>query len=329
MKSFMGKKTFLGDFASWAVLSVFVLFGRMLWVGGEYISGGFRGAWLTTLIAFAFGLLIFPFFAAISDLIFSREAKKSLPEKTVYLVLSLAVSLGAVYVMLSALGNGEKFVIDVMGINADKRLIAAALLLAAAFAAASGARAVKKLALIALAVSFISAVTLFLLSLSRGADLSESFNLMISDGAFADVSEAEGIKNAFLQVFAPCAVGVSWMSLTKERKENAGVAISNALCGLSVGAGTLVLCFLTVIFSQGLAYASTQKYPYISAVGSMTAGKLFMRPEGAVYFAYLAAIFTVLSVCISLLSRFLDGGRMKRTPYAVAAVIMAVYIFVG
>jgi hypothetical protein len=54
-----------------------------------------------------------------------------------------------------------------------------------------------------------------------------------------------------------------------------------------------------------------------------------MRPEGAVYFAYLAAVFTVLSVCISLLSRFLDNGKMRRTPYAVSAVMMVIYIFLG
>ena len=318
----------VGGAVSAAVIACFVICGRILWVGGEYLPGQWRGAWLSTFIAFAFSLLIFPFLAAVSNIVFSGEKRGSMLQRAVRFAVLIAVCSAAVFVIFEALSDGSGFARDVMGMTADERMIAAFLLLTAAYVAALGDRAIGKFSLTALAITVIVAAVLCLLSLNRGGRAIESIDLMLSPEAFREVSEGEGIKLSFLKVFAPCVVGAVWLSVTNKDGNTVWHAISRTLGGIAVGGAVLVSGFVTVVLSQGLAFASGKAYPYVSAAGSMTAGKLFMRPEGAVYLAYLAVLFSVLAVSLSLISRAVDGGRSKRIPYAAAAVILILFIFI-
>ena len=314
-----------GGVVSAALVSSFIVWGRMIEAGSEYIPGGWRGAWLMTVLAFAFSLLIFPFFAIVSDTA-SADTHRSLPYRAARFFASLAFSAAAVAVGLSALNKGSGFVINAMEIGEDSRLIAAVLLLVAAYMASSGPESIKKFSFVSLSFTLAASLLLLIMAWSRGG-MTESITELLSEAALRDASDTEGLKKAFLGVFAPCVVAIAWLSVTSEKRNAAGDSVWRTMLGILVGGGILASCFATVALSQGIAYSSSQRYPYVSAVGSMTAGKLFMRPEGVVYFGYISAVFVVLSVCLSFISRFADRGSSKRTPYAAAAVMMILYFF--
>lgn len=307
-----------------SVVSAFVLCGRMVKSGEAYLPDGWRGAWISTAAAFAFVLLILPFFSVITDMTLGPGEKNPL-QKIICGLISVILCAAALWVMLSVTREGANFVTAAMGLERNEKLIGIVLIFSAACIAASGREAVKKLSLVTLAIAALCAAALLALAFARGG--AASLNELVSQRAIAEGGDVTAIRRVFVGVFAPTAVGAAWLSQSSREKGRLVGTAPNALLGVALGGAVIALCFATVLISQGAAYASVREYPYLSSVGSMTAGKLFMRPEGIAYIAYLSSVLSALAICLSFVCRLVTDKKAKLLPFAAAAVMSVVCYF--
>lgn len=140
-----------------------------------------------------------------------------------------------------------------------------------------GPMAIRKIGVV---VAFLT-VTLALVLLAMSAPSFRWGN--ISEMAGEGV-QTGGILSAFGALFAPCVVGIMLMSADPE-----GGPMPTTSCAL-LGGGVSVLfallCLLNVVLVLG--GRTMYQYPYSTAVSTVTAGKLFARLEGFVYFMLYA-----------------------------------------
>jgi hypothetical protein len=100
------------------------------------------GAGVTeAIIAFAFALLLIPFFAAVLDLVESSEGRLGRAARS---ILAVTVGVAAVAVALDSVREGVDFVREAMDIEVSPVAIAAVILFAASYQAASGKNAIIK-----------------------------------------------------------------------------------------------------------------------------------------------------------------------------------------
>ena len=275
VKLFQKRRPLHEDVASASTLSCIVISASILSIGREYLPNQWRAAPITAIIAFAFTLLIVPFFSAVAEIVYEKSDNEGFLKKSARAAVSLIAVAVALAFMLTALREGCEFVAEAMNISRDRRLIALIFLSTASFIASSGCETVKKFSLVALALTVT--VSLFLLILSLTHSGNAEMNLTQLD--FPSAVSGEAVKLALRRILLPSTVGA--ISIGTMRSRVSGDAPMRSVIGLLIGGATVFICLLTAAIVGGLAYPSEVKYPYLSAVGSMSVGRLFLRADGA------------------------------------------------
>lgn len=76
---------------------------------------------------------------------------------------------------------------------------------------------------------------------------------------------------------------------------------SYAFWGVLSGVVLLGFCILNSVLLFGTRFAGTLDYPYVSAVSTVTIGRLFTRLDGFSYFVYFATAIVRINVCAILI----------------------------
>jgi hypothetical protein len=141
--------------------------------------------------------------------------------------------------------------------------------------------------------------------------------------------ELLGVRTAFLSVFAPVIVAVIYISAAHDRRISSSRPLATSW-GLVLGGGVLALCFFNSLLILGGSMGEIYEYPYVAAVSTVTAGKLFARMEGLLYMMYFGAACVRVSVCISLICLVIGrccrgkqskSRRLRYLPYLVGALL--------
>ena len=95
----------------------------------------------------------------------------------------------------------------------------------------------------------------------------------------------------------------------------------------------LSVCFFNVMVLLG-NYAAADRYPYFSAAGAVSAGRLFLRIEGAAYFIYLAAGSVRGGVSVATAAALLtgfreDSRRYRALCFLVSGTVLAALLALG
>lgn len=321
--------TFGENAVSASVVALFIAACRMLSVGKGETAESWQGTALLTLAALGVTLLAIPVLSMAAESVFDESEKDSVISMIIRYAIFIAASAAAMYVALTVLGDAVDFVGDAVKIETDKRVTAAVILSVSAYMASLGARAIRKFGLVAFAFVFVTSTLLLALSFASGGSPADSLLPLISREAFDQLSHVNAILDRLLSVFAPSVIAAVWLASVREGR--GGNTVKGSLLGTLFGGALLLICFLTVAVTPGLSYASLRELPYLSSVGSMSVGKLFMRPEGVVYVSYLWSVWTVLSVCLSTVKRtlFARTKEKKQVIFAAAAVLFVLYLFLG
>ena len=283
-------------------IAIFLVAGRMMTVGRE---DGFSFAEL--LAAFVLASVILPIAAcAARKVIISggEERKIGAFERTYRLLLGAAVSMLAFYVAYLGTIELMDFATEVMLLKAPRRAVGIIFLANCAYLAHCGSLTVRKISFVVSAFVLSGALLLFALSIPM-IDGGELAGLVRSDHNVEPI----GILTAFLSVFAPALAPVIYISAALDRRIRSSRPLAVSW-GLIIGCGILALCFLNSILILGSSMGEIYGYPYVAAVSTVTAGKLFARMEGLLYMMYFGAACVRVSVCISLICLVL--GRIKR-----------------
>lgn len=331
-KVLTGKR--MSTFVSASVVSLFIISGRMLWVSREYVSGQWRGPVWSTLIAAVIAGVIFPVVALAAQTVFEKRVETNFSARLIRVLFSALAVTAAIYVAIMSLEDIVLFVDEVMLLESGGVTVAAVILILCAYMSLSGASAIKKYGAVSLVFGAASAIGLLLLSAVRGEIIIKNLGEIFVKDGFFEMMSPSGILKAFFSVFAMASVALVWLSSSDKSKANNGKRVGEALVGLACGVLVLLVCFLNTALLLGLPFASVQTYPYASAVGSMTAGKLFMRPEGFLYLSYLSAAIVRVSVCVSTVCLLFEGispsaeSRRSRAAlsFGAAAVIFVAYV---
>lgn len=109
----------------------------------------------------------------------------------------------------------------------------------------------------------------------------------------------------FLKVFAPTAVPIAFVIISKRR---AGTA--NVVCGFAAGILGISLCAAQSVLTLG-GTAAGYDFPYLYAVSAFSAGDLFIRQDGFVYFVFFSTAITKTALCVKtvwlILKRFFQN----------------------
>ncbi len=83
-----------------------------------------------------------------------------------------------------------------------------------------------------------------------------------------------------------------------------------AFGGLFCGNLLLAVCILNSVLLFGSDFAGKLKYPYASAISTVTLGNLFTRMDGFAYLIFFASVIVKITVCIKII-RFIILGNDK------------------
>ena len=250
---------------------------------------------------------------------------KGLLSRALSFVVSLFLAAAALCVAVRASADVGIFASGVMELNCSPTLATAAVLAVGAFMASLGVTAIKKFAFAALAFAAISSVVLLLLATLRGGGAASGLYEVLLGDMFSHIT-LSGVAESFLLCVSPSVVAASFAAASRKRKIGAGL---HSIGGVLVATVILTVCFINVALVPGLDYASSAPYPYVTAAGSVSVGKLFLRPEGFVYLSYLWTAITVVAVCISTICLAVKAkGRQKKIlPYFIGVLALAVSYF--
>ena len=303
----MRKKTVWGGLVKGLPVALFIFSGAMLTIG--------KVNFFELLISGALGAITLAVSSVAARSALGNEKKRG-AARGFFVVLALITVTSSVYVAAISTREMIDFARDVMLLRGAGLVTGLVFVALCSYVASLDGGTVKKLSFIAALTVFASALFMFLLSL-------ESFKLGRLADLLASAGEIsiEGALRSFSIYLAPAVIAVIYISL-EERASGA------ALLGGIAATFLLLLCFLNVLLLLG-SLSALEENPYITAVSTVTAGKLFTRMEGFAYIMYYAAAFVRVSVCIALPCR-LFGRIIKRKsrflPYFMGLSVLLVTI---
>ena len=200
-----------------------------------------------------------------------------------------------------------RFAANVMGIRAPYKVLCISFLGFCAILASKGVRVIKKYSLVAFAVVLICTLLIFGFSIPS-AELSNLSEISLGKFSAADTGMI------FAEVFAPLLIALIYFSAERKKRRLKHRTSLCAPLGLLIGVALLSVCFFNVVLLLG-NYAAAERYPYFSAAGAVSAGRLFLRIEGAAYFIYLAAVTVRGGVSVATAAALLTGFREESRRY--------------
>lgn len=279
-------------------IALFLVAGRMAVIGREE---GFSLAEL--LAAFVIASVLLPLVAYTARKVIAGEGKekKSFWGRAYLVLLGLTVSALAFYTAVIGTLEMMDFAIDVVLLKTPRMAVALIFLALVAYLSRCGSVTLRKISLSAAVFVFAGSLLLFVLSLPM-IDSGELWELAIKEHPFS----AGGVGSAFVRVFAPVAVAVIYISVALGRRLSSSRTLATSW-GLILGGGVLTVCFLNSLLILGASMGDIYGYPYVAAVSTVTAGKLFARMDGLLYMMYFGAATVRAAVSVSLIC--LVAGR--------------------
>lgn len=299
---------------SGATVAVFLICFCLLDIGRDGIAG-----FGNTAVGLALGGLLLP--VIIYALRAALSCGKAPASRVMSCIVSIFLSAAAVCVAARASDEVGNFVCGVMELNCSHTIVVAAVLVVGAYMASLGAEAIKKFALVAFFFAAVSSIGVLTLAAVREGGLALRLGEIMKSDMLSRLSP-EGISESLIVGVAPAIVAAAFVTMAQNRSKGLGLhSLGGALAAMAV----LVLCFINVALVPGLEYASLSDYPYVTAAGSVSVGKLFLRPEGFVYLFYLWVSVSTVAACISVVCLAIKAeGRQKRLlPYLVGAAGLA------
>ncbi len=102
-----------------------------------------------------------------------------------------------------------------------------------------------------------------------------------------------GFKFEFLNIFLPVILLCFYQYAINGNAQKSAVTV-----GVIIGAVILLVCALSVVMLFGSEFSSVLDYPYLSAVSSVSVGKLFSRLDAVLYFVFFLSSLLRIEVCI-------------------------------
>lgn len=310
------------------LISAFLI--ALFFVGGELMKAGTNKAislyeiMICAAIACVAFCVAFP--AAVS--IFSEKHIsniKTVGRKILLLLLAPAVLAGGGAAAVFITKEFSFFSSDVMLLRSIPTIVGLLFLLFSAYVASKGISVIKKLSLLSFVFVVLGSLVLFLMALPSLDWKSLSLNFR---QGFASEISARSLIGLFCSSFAPLSVGLVLLtSDTDTYKRPSAIALP---IGILLGGALLAISYLMTVLLLGANFAATLKYPYSTAIGTISAGKLFIRVEGVSYFIYFLSTVIRASVSISavteVLAKLLPKNIKKdRIAFFTAAVIFIVF----
>lgn len=299
-------------------IGLFLIAGRITSVGRE---DGFTVAEL--LSAFAAACVILPLVAYAAEELFGE--KEGGRRVSVFLIIiSLVAVCAAFYVAIFSVIQLVTFSAEAMRLKISGTVVALIFLWLCAYLSQCGSFTMRKIGL-TVAV-FIVFGALLLLVFSFPAFELEKLNEFMRKGSSF---EPRGAIKAFCTVFAPITMAVLYVIVSGTPRTRGNGALSVSL-GSFWGFALLGLCFLNSLLILGTSMGEVYEHPYVEAVSTVTAGKLFAGMEGVSYMMYFGALTVRVSVCISLVCQLVGRmlpdrleyrKRLRTLPYILAGII--------
>ena len=245
------------------------------------------------LLAALASFILIPLIAYAANAVFGDKGMTdsgSALGKSLFFLFSILTMASAFYISARTAHGFSAFAADVMFLKIPETAVTAIFLIFCAYLSFCGPSVQGKFAFVSSAFILLSAALLFLMSLPHF-----SADNAISAVKSMDAPHLEGILAFFAEVFAPTAIAVVFISAAKGKARPLGV-----LFGLIFGCVTVLICFFNTLLIMGGELSPLWNHPYVMAVSTVTAGKLFARMEGLAYMMYFAAAAVKASVCISV-----------------------------
>lgn len=292
--------------------------------GGELVAILEHGSYSFLIAALLGALSLFAAFWGAKS-IFLAERKTVISKLTYGVAALFGVLLCGVVLFNSAKEVG-RFAANVMGIRAPYKVLCISFLGFCALLASKGRRVIKKYSLVAFAVVLICILLILAFSIPS-AELSNLREIPLRKFRTADTGMI------LAEMFAPLLIALIYFSAESKKKRSENKASLSAPLGLAIGVAILFVCFFNVVLLLG-NYAAAEVYPYFSAAGAVSAGRLFLRIEGAAYFMYFAAVSVRGALCAATAAAVLSGFRSEGRRYRalcflVSGSVLGVILAVG
>jgi len=248
------------------------------------------------LLSSIFGLG-FTFFAVrILNYAFLPFGRKSATGKAMSYLVSSAVIIAAIYGAATSFYDYNLFLKSVQ-LPDTNRVFTAIMTLALVFVfVRSSDSAILKICLFFAVITGAFVIILFAISIKMFDPTVLKFKFDLNGGAVL------AAFMCFLKWFAPIVVPIAFVVVSKQR---AGVA--NIISGVAAGFLGLSLSTAQSILVLG-GMSAGYDFPYLYAVSAFSAGELFIRQDGFVYFIFFATTIIKTAFCVKtvliILKRF-------------------------
>ena len=280
---------------AWGLIPGMVLVAEGLISSGKG-SGVSAAEWL---IAGLGAICLLPLLSLASDYVFGGDGpcRYTLARRLVFVLFSALALPGSFYLAASEISRFSRFAEDVMFLRVSGLAVSGVFLLLSGYLSFCGGKVLKKFTF--LSAAFSAAAVVMLLFMSVPHFDGRNLDLALSGGRRVSLM---GVITAFARVFAPVTVAVIYLSC--ERKKAGGASVFR---GLLFGCAILATCLACSVLIMGSAFSASCEYPYITAVSTVTAGKLFARMEGFAYMICFSASVIKTAVCLSIIRLILIG----------------------
>lgn len=284
-----------------AALAAIFLLGDAV-IAMPYASSG-RQAPAAFLLACAVAALLYGLIFALIKRLYPPHPGAFI-QKTAASVLKPAVSVCALFAAAQSFGDFVRFVKTNLLPETPTPAVVVLFLITVACLAWQRQSVLLKFSLISFMVAAAAIVLFFILS-------SNQF-----DGNHIRLFRVFPLDDLWEQsfpfwrrlIFPACLLAVYHAVAFRE------VRPAGALGGLAVGFVLLGLCLLNSILIFGLPFAAKLRYPYASAVSTVSVGQLFTRMDGASYFVYFAGCLIRVTVCVNTVKTLLFSSHESALP---------------
>lgn len=259
----------------------------------------FLGYLISCVVALLLFFIINPL---IKNLFCEDILKNSKPFKKFLLyLLYAAICIASLWCAADTFGDFIEFVSKVILPDTSLFLIAVTFLAIVIFFVLKSQEAILKFSLLSFWFIVI-AVLFFFIATFKNFDFRNIFIFRLGDIKTIIKNTSPYILNPVL----PSMLLPIYITLSLKGKHTA-----NTFSGILSGLIILGVCILSAMLIFGPQFAGELKFPYSSAVSTVTVGRLFTRMDGFSYFIYFACALIKINVCSFIILKILKIMAFK------------------
>lgn len=265
-----------------AILLLFVMGNTVVTLPFSRQQNGLLVLLLSAVFCLFFTLVAAP----VLNYAFSPFGQKSAIRKTVSYIAAILAIGAAVYGAVMAFYDYNLFLKSVQ-LPWTSRVLTAVVAAALIFVfAKSPDSAVLKFCLLFAAITAVMVIVLFAISIKM-------FDPEVLDFKFDfSGSAVRAAFMCFVKQFAPIIAPLAFVVVTNQH-----VYIVNVVSGTAAGLVGIALCAVQSMLVLG-GMSAQYEFPYLYAVSAFSAGELFIRQDGFVYFIFFATAITKTALCV-------------------------------